>query len=103
MPTLQAHGIQIGYETPGSGHPLLLISGVGYSRWFWNKVVPGLSKHFTVITFDNRGAGESTKSDGPYTVPIMAADTAALLDTLRIPSAYVMGHSLGGYIAQELV
>ncbi len=103
MPTLQSNGITLKYEIDGTGHPLLLITGVGYGKWFWNKVVPGLARHFQVITFDNRGAGESDKPEGPYTVPMMAADTAGLLDALKIKGAYVMGHSLGGFIAQELV
>ncbi|UCC77840.1 MAG: alpha/beta fold hydrolase, partial [Anaerolineales bacterium] len=71
--------------------------------WFWHKVVPGLAEHYQVITFDNRGAGDSDKPDGPYTVPMMAADTAGLMDALNIREAAVMGHSLGGFIAQELV
>lgn len=103
MPTLQSNGITLKYKVDGAGHPLLLITGVGYGKWFWNKVVPGLARHFQVITFDNRGAGESDKPEGPYTVPMMAADTAGLLDALEIKGAYVMGHSLGGFIAQELV
>ena len=103
MPTIQSNGITLAYEILGSGHPLLLITGVGYGRWFWHKVVPGLAQHFRVITFDHRGAGESDKPDGPYSVPMMAADTAGLLDALGIKGAYVLGHSLGGYIAQELI
>lgn len=103
MPTVESNGIRIAYQVQGSGHPLLLIGGLGYSRWFWHKVVPGLAEHFHVITFDNRGAGDSDKPDGPYTVPMMAADTAGLLDALAIQKAYVLGHSLGGFIAQELV
>ncbi len=102
MPTLQSNGITIGYDITGAGYPLLLIAGVGYGRWFWHKVAPGLAKHFQVITFDNRGAGESDKPNGPYTVPMLAADTIGLLDALKIKNAYVLGHSLGGYIAQEL-
>lgn len=102
MPTLESNGIKLCYEIVGAGHPLLLISGVGYGKWYWHKVVPALAGRFRVITFDNRGAGESAKPEGPYTVPMMAADTAGLLDALRIKNAYVLGHSLGGYIAQEL-
>lgn len=94
--------IQMAYEIHGEGHPLLLISGVGYGGWFWHKVVPALAEHFRVITFDNRGAGGSSKPDGPYTTQMMAADTAGLLDALEVQGAYVMGHSLGGFIAQEL-
>ncbi len=103
MPFIQSNGINIAYEINGTGKPLVLITGVGYGKWFWHKVVPGLAKDFQVITFDNRGAGNSDKPDGPYTVPMMAADTAGLLDALHVKGAYIMGHSLGGYIAQELV
>lgn len=103
MPIINSNGIRIAYDINGTGHPLVFITGVGYGKWFWHKVVPGLAEKFQVITFDNRGAGDSDKPDGPYTVPMMAADTAGLLDALNITDAYVMGHSLGGYIAQELV
>lgn len=103
MPTIQANGIQISYEHQGSGPHLLLITGLGYGGWFWHKVVPGLVRHFTVTTFDNRGAGDSDKPTGPYTVEMMAADTAALLDRLGIVQTAVFGHSLGGFIAQRLV
>ncbi|MDE3091418.1 MAG: alpha/beta fold hydrolase [Chloroflexota bacterium] len=103
MPTLKSNNITLAYEITGTGKPLVLIDPVGYGRWFWHKVVPGLAEHFQVITFDNRGAGESDKPDGPYSVPMLAADTAGLLDALNTKNAYVMGLSLGGYIAQELI
>ena len=102
MPVLEANGIHIGYEIHGQDHPLLLIAGVGYSRWFWHRLIPYLSDAYQVIAMDNRGAGESDKPPGPYTVAMMAADAAGLLDALGIRDAYVMGHSLGGFIAQEL-
>lgn len=103
MPTLKSNGITLAYEITGTGKPLLLIAGVGYGQWFWQRIVPDLAKHFQVITFDNRGAGASDKPPGPYTVPMLAADTAGLLEALRIKGAFVMGHSLGGFIAQELI
>jgi pimeloyl-ACP methyl ester carboxylesterase len=102
MPIIKSNNINLAYDINGTGHPLVFITGVGYGKWFWHKVVPELAKNFQVITFDNRGAGESDKPDGSYTVPMMAADTAGLLDALNVKGAYVMGHSLGGYIAQEL-
>jgi 3-oxoadipate enol-lactonase len=103
MPKVHVNEIDIAYEIQGKGHPLLLISGVGYGAWFWHKVIPGLAEHYQVISFDNRGAGESDKPEGPYTVSMMAADTAGLLDALGVKNCYIMGHSLGGFIAQELV
>jgi len=103
MPKVSTNQIEINYQINGSGHPLLLIAGVGYSSWYWKWIVPDLALDFQVITFDNRGAGDSEKPPGSYTVEMMAADTAGLLDSLVIKGAYVMGHSLGGFIAQELV
>lgn len=103
MPTVEANGITIAYEQQGSGPHLVFVTGVGYGGWFWHRVVPGLAKHFTVTTFDNRGAGGSSQRPGPYTVETMAADTAGLMDALGIQKAAVMGHSLGGYIVQHLV
>lgn len=103
MPTIQSNGIELYYEVQGSGPPLVLISGVGYGAWFWHKILPGLTEHYQVVVFDNRGAGKSAKPPGPYTVPMMAADTTGMLDALGIKAAYLLGHSLGGFIAQELV
>jgi len=102
MPLIQANGITLSYEKTGNGPPLVLIAGVGYGAWFFHTLVPFLSPHFTVITFDNRGAGQSDKPPGPYTVADMAADTAALMDALAIPRAHILGHSLGGFIAQQI-
>lgn len=102
MPTVKSNQIEIAYEIHGEGPPLLLIAGIGYGGWFWHKIVPGLAKHFGVITFDNRGAGDSSKPPGPYTIPQMAADTIGLLEALEIPKTHVFGHSLGGFVAQEL-
>jgi len=103
MSTIKTNDIELYYEIHGSGPPLVLIAGVGYGSWFWHKIVPGLSKHYQVLVFDNRGAGNSEKPPGPYTVPMMAADTIGLLDGLGIKPVTLMGHSLGGFIAQELV
>lgn len=102
MPTMHANNIELAYEMTGDGPPLLLIAGVGYGGWFWHRLLPALAGRFRVITFDNRGAGESAKPDGPYTVPQMASDSAGLLDALGLRDAFVVGHSLGGFIAQEL-
>ncbi|MEW5989536.1 MAG: alpha/beta hydrolase [Chloroflexota bacterium] len=103
MPTIKANDITLAYEQRGNGPHLVLIAGVGYGGWFWHKIGPGLARHFTVTTFDNRGAGGSDKPAGPYTVDALAADTAGLLDALAIQGAAILGHSLGGYVAQRLI
>jgi len=102
MPKVISNGIEIYYETHGAGQPLVLISGIGYPLWQWHKMVPYLAEHFQVITFDNRGAGQSDKPTGPYTAQMLAADTAGLLDALGIEKAVIMGHSMGGFIAQAM-
>lgn len=103
MPTVQTNGINIYYEEQGEGDPLVLISGLGYGLWQWHRMIPGLAEHFRVIAFDNRGAGLSDKPAGPYSAPMMAADTFGLMDALGIDSAIIVGHSMGGFIAQQMV
>ena len=102
MPKAKSNGIEIHYESEGSGKPLILISGLGYSLWQWHKMVPLLAEHFQVITFDNRGVGQSDKPPGPYSAQMLATDTAGLLDAIGIEQAIVMGHSMGGFIAQAM-
>ena len=102
MPKVSANGIEIYYEIHGDGHPLVLIAGLSYSHWQWHKMVPGLAEQFRVILFDNRGIGQTDKPEGPYSAPMLAADTAGLLEALDVERAAVMGHSMGGFVAQEL-
>jgi 3-oxoadipate enol-lactonase len=92
----------IAWESAGDGPPLLLIHGLGYARWGWGPVVEPLARRFRVLTFDNRGIGESEVPPGPYSAAELAADTVSVLDAAEIDRAHVVGTSLGGMIAQEL-
>jgi pimeloyl-ACP methyl ester carboxylesterase len=94
--------VKIAWERHGSGPPLLLIHGLGYARWGWEPVLPGLAERFDVILFDNRGIGESDAPAGPYTAAEMASDAIQVLDEAGIERAHVVGTSLGGMVAQEL-
>jgi len=100
MPKTNANGINIYYEIHGSGEPLVLINGLGYDLWMWHKMVSFLAKHFQVITFDNRGIGQTDQPKGLYSAEMLADDLAGLLEELGVPQAAVMGHSMGGFIAQ---
>ena len=102
MPKIKTNNIELYYEIHGAGQPLVLISGLGYPLWQWHKMVPFLAEHFQVITFDNRGVGQSDKPAGPYTAQLLAADTAGLLDALGIEKAIIAGHSMGGFVAQAM-
>lgn len=90
------------YEEHGEGQPLVLISGLGNDVGAWSRNLPGLARRYRVIVFDNRGSGQTGAPDGPWTIRMMAADTAGLLDALEIDRTHVLGLSMGGYIAQEL-
>ena len=94
--------VKIAWESRGEGPPLLLIQGLGYGRWSWEPIVPGLAARHRVVCFDNRGIGESDKPQGPYTAAQMAGDALQVLDEAGIERAHVLGASLGGMIAQEL-
>ena len=93
---------RIAWERMGAGEPLLLIHGLGYARWGWEPVLPGLAERFSVVLFDNRGIGESDGPPGPYTAAEMASDAIRVLDEAGIARAHVVGTSLGGMVAQEL-
>ncbi|HEY5954036.1 MAG TPA: alpha/beta hydrolase, partial [Terrimicrobiaceae bacterium] len=102
MAKVQTNGIEIFYEENGAGEPLLLIAGFACDHANWSKVVPLLASRNRLITFDNRGVGQSSSPDVPYSIHEMAEDALGLLDSLGLSSVYVAGHSMGGQIAVEL-
>ena len=65
------------------------------------RFVEALAENFTVVTFDNRGTGQSDKPLTGYALANMARDVAGLLDEIGIESTYLLGYSMGGAIAQE--
>jgi pimeloyl-ACP methyl ester carboxylesterase len=101
MPKAKLNDISFYYEVYGIGFPLLLIGGLGSDSSSWLGVVKELSLSFRVIVFDNRGCGRSDIAPGS-SIRDMAEDAVKLLDFLKIEKAHILGHSMGGYIAQEL-
>lgn len=102
MPTLKTPGATLHYSRSGIGPPVLLIQGVGVVGKGWEPQVEGLGDRFTLISFDNRGIGGSQSSDGRLTIEDMAADALAIMDALGFERFHVVGHSMGGVIAQAL-
>lgn len=90
------------YEIHGKGDPVLLISGLNADSASWIGVLGKFAKHFCVITFDNRGSGRSDAPDKKYSIRTMAEDAIRLLDHLGIEKCHILGHSMGGYIAQQI-
>src|SRR5581483_4793692 len=81
---------------------LLLMQGLGYTREGWGPLRERLARRYRVLSYDNRGIGESEIPPGPYTVDELAADGVAVLDEAGVERAHVLGASLGGYAAQAL-
>ncbi|MBX9599581.1 MAG: alpha/beta hydrolase, partial [Bryobacteraceae bacterium] len=101
MPVTHHQGADLWWDESGSGDPLLLIMGLGYTHDMWYRVRPMLEPHFRVIFFDNRGVGRSSVPPGPYSIPLLASDAAAVLTAAGAAQAHVVGISMGGMIAQE--
>src|SRR5260370_6488683 len=102
MPKVQVGDVNLNYDLHGRGEPLLMIMGLGASSAAWDpELVEDLARTFRVITFDNRGTGQSDKPDAPYSIEMFADDAAGLLDKLDVSRAHVFGVSMGGMIAQE--
>jgi pimeloyl-ACP methyl ester carboxylesterase len=68
----------------------------------WQFILKDLSKQYRVIIFDNRGCGRTTDYEGSFSLKDLATDVSELLEYLRIDQAHVLGHSMGGMIAQEM-
>jgi len=81
MAFLFANGVSLRYEVTGEGPPLCLIIGYRLHGAAWpDAFVENLARRFSVLTFDNRGTGLSEKPAYGYSLDIMAADVAGLLD-----------------------
>ena len=102
MPTLQLADGVLSYELTGNGPPVLLIQGCGVCGSGWEYQVAELSRSFQCLTFDNRGIGKSTADSSRLTIEQMARDAQSLMDAVGWESAHVVGHSMGGLIAEQL-
>jgi pimeloyl-ACP methyl ester carboxylesterase len=103
MSTARVGDVELYYEEHGQGDPCLLIMGLAADSSAWMFQVPAFAERYRTIVFDNRGVGRSSKPAGAYTIHQMADDAAGLLDVLGIARTHVVGVSMGGMIAQELV
>lgn len=102
MPILNANDINLHYETIGNGPPLLFIHGLGGSYLDWEYQIDHFKEHFTVLTIDLRGHGQTDKPTDPYSVELFAKDIAAFIQFIAPQGLHVIGHSLGGMVAFQL-
>lgn len=97
MPFAKINGIDLYYETHGSGPALVLAHGGGGSHLSWWQQVPALSQTYTVITFDHRSFGQSRDVPNGPGANAFVQDLVALLDHLGVEKAAVVGQSMGGW------
>jgi pimeloyl-ACP methyl ester carboxylesterase len=95
MPKIRANNITMNYDQQGTGEPLVLIPYLAADYACYAFQVAEYSKHFTCISVDLRGTGESDKPDGVYSTELFADDVAALMQAVGVGKAHVSGLSLG--------
>src|SRR5579859_2633380 len=96
MPIVRVNDIEMYYEIHGEGEPVVLIAGLNSDHTLYRGILPRLAASYQVVAFDNRGVGQTDKPDIPYSIEMMADDTAGLLDALGITGAHILGTSMGG-------
>lgn len=101
MPTVVANGLSLYYEEFGRGEPIVFLSGLGGDSRAFSVTIRYFSDRYRALAIDARDTGRSDRVTAPYSTADVADDLAAFLKTLGIPSAHVVGHSLGGLVAQE--
>ncbi|MBM4263103.1 MAG: alpha/beta hydrolase [Deltaproteobacteria bacterium] len=101
MPTAKVKDADIYYEEQGQGPAFLFCSETAASGEIWKIFqVPEFSKDHRVITFDYRGTGRSSRPSIDYSTRMFCDDAVAVLDHLKIDQTTVLGHSMGGRVAQ---
>ena len=95
MPKIKANGLTINYEQQGTGEPLVPIPYLAADHACYAFQVAEYAKHFTCISLDLRGTGESDKPEGAYSTETLADDVAAFMQAIGIQRAHISGFSLG--------
>jgi pimeloyl-ACP methyl ester carboxylesterase len=95
------NGLDIHHEVQGEGPPIVFIHGLGATSNVWYGQRTVFSKYYRVITYDRSGSGRSQRARAAYSIDSWTDELAGLLDYLSVPSAIVVGHSLGSMVAQR--
>jgi len=98
---VDVNGIKICYEIHGGGAPMILLHGFAMYKEFWFPQIGELSKYFKLLSIDIRSCGKSTHPSEHYSILDIVEDIKGLMDYLDIDKAHMMGHSMGGMVAQN--
>jgi len=99
---VRAKGLEIAYERVGEGPPLVFVHGAGDDARVWRPQLAALADEFTLVAWDEPGAGRSSDVPGDFALADYANCLAALIDALALGPAHVAGLSWGGTVVQEL-
>lgn len=102
MPMIEVNDAEYYYELHGTGNPLVLISGYTCDHIFWLPILVELSKYYQLLIFDNRGVGRTTDNGNPLSINLMADDIITMCEKLDLKKPHIVGHSMGGSIAQTI-
>ena len=102
MPDVRCGDLDVHYADAGSGPPIVWIPGTGLKGLTWELQTDRFKETHRCLTVDLRGSGDTTGTDGEFTVANMARDVSAWMDTIEVHGAVVAGLSLGSAVAQEL-
>lgn len=102
MSKIKVNGISYYYELHGKGRPLVFIAGYGANHTAWRFVYPAFIDSYQVLIFDNPASGRTRDEGGNLTTESMADGIAGLIEALGLENPHIVGHSMGGAIAQEL-
>lgn len=102
MPMIKANDVDFYYELHGNGEPVILIAGYTCDYSSWSLMIEELGKHFQLLIFDNRGIGRTKDNNQSLSVEMMAQDVIDLAQQLNLDKPHIVGHSMGGTIAQTI-
>lgn len=102
MAIIQVNNADFYYELHGSGQPIVLISGYTCDHLNFATILDSLSKHFQVLILANRAIGKTKDQNDTLSVELMARDVMQISRTLELKKPHIVGHSMGGTIAQSV-
>jgi 3-oxoadipate enol-lactonase len=102
MPEVSVGGRRLFFDDQGAGEPVVFLSGLGGDHRAFSVTTRHFAGRYRALALDSRDSGRSDRADGPYSTGELAYYVAGWLDAVGVPTARVVGHSLGGLVAQEL-
>jgi aminoacrylate hydrolase len=102
MPQIARDTARLEYTVAGTGAAILFVQGVGAIGRAWRPQLEAFATDHRVVAYDNRGIGGSPRGATPLSIELMAEDALAVADAAGLDRFHLVGHSMGGVIAQQV-